>query len=388
MSHTPPVRASWSRTLLLLVVAALLVPLAPTQRADASTETRVMRPSLLTPAQMASWFHANEPKGSSSRASVPISELTRLFVEEGRVEGVAGDLAFVQSVLETGWFRWGAGQVTPGHNNFSGIGACDGGHCTVARFPTARIGVRAQIHHLRAYADPTVTPQRLANPLESPRFHLVNPKGMAPTWEQFGGGVWATDPNYASKILRLYHSMLAHTGVVGRFLDVPPSHTHALAIESLEKQGVTTGCRDGRRYCPGSDVTREQVATFLTRSFELPTGTAGAFGDVSGVHRAGVDSLSGAGLTEGCSPGRFCPKASLTRAQMASLIARTLELPPGEATFADVPARNPHAGAIAAIADEGITLGCGKGRFCPSETVDRGQMASFLDRAMKSHAAS
>ena len=113
-------------------------------------------------------------------------------------------------MLETGWLRFSA-RMPPEHNNFSGIGAVDGGTSSAA-FRSPRIGARAQIHHLRAYADPTVTAARLANPLESPRFHLVNPKGRAPRWNQFGNGNWATDPLYAAKILNLYDQLLRHAG--------------------------------------------------------------------------------------------------------------------------------------------------------------------------------
>lgn len=384
-----PTRAL-TRLLLPLLLVGLVAAATPGQRAEAATLTPVMRSSLLTPAQLTAWFRAHEPAGSDSRATVPVPELTRLFVEEGRAEGVAGDVAFAQAVLETGWLRWPSGQVTPSQNNFSGIGACDGGTCTVASFSSARIGVRAQIQHLRAYADPGVTVDRLAHPLESPRFHLVSPKGRAPSWEQFGGGAWATDPDYGRKILGLYDSMLRYSGVGGltsvtvpaRFDDVPRSHTHVVAIESMADRGVTQGCGDGRLFCPAQAVTREQMATFLTRALELPAGRAGTFHDVGGVHAAGVDALAAAGVAKGCAPSSFCPRDGLTRAQMASLLARALELPAGSQSFSDVPRGSTHAAAIAAIAERGITRGCGSGRFCPNEVVTRAQMAAFLDRAL------
>ena len=376
--------------LLLLASTLLLVPTTGAPPAEATSATAVMRPARVDASQLVAWFRAHEPSSSTYRASVPVTELARLYLEEGRAEGVAGDLAFVQGVLETGWFRWPSGQVTPSHNNFAGIGACDSGTCTVASFADARTGVRAQIQHLRAYADPTVTEHNLANPLESPRFHLVSPKGMAPYWEQFGGGVWATDPDYGRKILDRYATLLAHAGVSGgvsgasgMFLDVPRSHTHAAAIESIAARGVTRGCGDGRTFCPDTAVTREQVATFLVRAFALPPGPGGTFRDVGGTHEASVDALVAAGITRGCAPDRFCPRDGLTRAQMASLLARTLDLPAGSGGFRDVPAGHPHGGAIAAIADTGITKGCSDGRFCPDDVVTRAQMASFLDRALR-----
>ncbi|MCP4435716.1 MAG: glucosaminidase domain-containing protein [Actinomycetia bacterium] len=163
----------------------------------------VMGQSAVSAADMATWFHT---KGSGGSASVPVEQLAAMFIEEGNAEGVAGDLAFVQAMVETGWLRFSA-RMPMHHNNFSGIGAVDGGGSSAA-FPHARAGVRAQIQHLRAYADPSVTGQTLSNPLVDPRFDLVN-KGSAASWGNFGNGIWATDPGYSSKIHRLHDELVA-----------------------------------------------------------------------------------------------------------------------------------------------------------------------------------
>jgi hypothetical protein len=97
--------------------------------------------------------------------------------------------------------------VLPSYNNFSGLGAVDGG-TGAATFATAELGVRAQIQHLRAYGDPAVTTAKLAHPVIDPRFSLVAPKGKAQTWNQFGNGMWATDPGYAAKVLGIYQQIM------------------------------------------------------------------------------------------------------------------------------------------------------------------------------------
>jgi hypothetical protein len=166
--------------------------------------------------QMFDWFQSRTGTGTSPtyRALIPLRDLITLFVEEGRVEGVRGDLAFIQSIVETGWFSFG-GRVPPSANNFSGFGATDG-TADYGVFPDPRTGVRAQIQHLRAYADPTATTctvPPLHNPCVNPRFGFVVPKGKAPTWNQFGNGNWATDPNYWTKIRELYSDLLARYGL-------------------------------------------------------------------------------------------------------------------------------------------------------------------------------
>ncbi|WP_052664277.1 S-layer homology domain-containing protein [Nitriliruptor alkaliphilus] len=392
-----PLRPAATRRLLaglLLVAAVLGTSVAATpSAAEARTGTAVMRSSQLSAGQLVSWFRSSSTRVAGYRATVSVETLAALYIEEGRAEGVAGDLAFAQAVLETGSFNWpGHGQVRAEQNNFAGIGACDGGTCTVATFRSARIGVRAQIQHLRAYADPNVTRDNLAHPLESPRFDLVDPKGKASTWEQMGGGNWATDPHYSTKILNLYGAMRQHAGLpasstatvssgfVGSFRDVPWTHTHATSIASLAERGITTGCTS-TAFCPSDHVTRAQMATFLTRAAALPAGPSGVFRDVSGPHQRGIEAVAAAGVTRGCAPRQFCPNERITREQVASLLQRELNLPARPAPFRDVSSGSTHAGAIGALAEAGIIRGGKDGTFDPKAPVTRAQMASFLARA-------
>lgn len=173
-----------------------------------------MGPSRLTAAQLAGWAagRPSQPSGLYA-ATVPLPALVQIFIEEGALEGVTGDIAFVQSVIETGWFRFG-GVVQPASNNFAGIGATDSGG-TPATFPDARTGVRAQIQHLRAYADATAltcTIPPLSMPCVDPRFHLVLPKGKATAWNDLGAGNWATAQGYGVSIVNLYQDALRFNG--------------------------------------------------------------------------------------------------------------------------------------------------------------------------------
>lgn len=173
----------------------------------------VMGPcSELSVDQIVGWWNAQSRP--TYRATVSIEDLVTAYVEEGSAEGVRGDIAFAQAIIETGWFSFG-GRVPAEANNFAGIGATDG-TTSYAVFSEARIGVRAQIQHLRAYADATAT-SCTAPPLHydcvDPRFHLVSPKGKAPLWNNFGNGIWATDPSYAAKVINIYQLMLNHNGL-------------------------------------------------------------------------------------------------------------------------------------------------------------------------------
>ena len=169
----------------------------------------------LTPEQIVAWFNGRQPRPTGAyAATVPVETMARIFVEEGAAEGVTGDVAFMQSVVETAWFRF-SGSVPAASNNFAGIGATDTSP-SPAVFADARTGVRAQIQHLRAYADPaalTCTVPPLHHPCVDPRFALVVPKGKAPAWNQMGNGNWATASTYAGAILQLYTEALTFHGL-------------------------------------------------------------------------------------------------------------------------------------------------------------------------------
>jgi hypothetical protein len=187
------------------LVLAACVPPPPPPPPAAGTVT-VMGPANVDAARLVAWFRGRTPQPAGAySATVPVEVLAQLYIEEGAAEGVRGDVAFIQGILETGWFRFG-GSVPAWKNNFAGIGATDTNPAP-ATFPDARTGVRAQIQHLRAYGDAgatTCTVPPLRNPCVDPRFHLVSPKGKAPTWNVMGNGNWATSPTYASSILNLY----------------------------------------------------------------------------------------------------------------------------------------------------------------------------------------
>lgn len=163
-----------------------------------------MGPASVSAGNLAAWYRT---KSKVNGATVDIDTLARFYIEEGAAEGVAGDVAFAQSIVETGYFGFSS-RVPASFNNFAGLGAVDGGSSAEA-FPDARTGVRAQIQHLRAYADPTVTPSNLAHPLVNPRFRFVLPKGKAPLWDQFGNGIWASAPTYATLVLGVHRQIVA-----------------------------------------------------------------------------------------------------------------------------------------------------------------------------------
>lgn len=115
-------------------------------------------------------------------------DIAAAFLNVGAKYGVRGDIAFVQSIHETNWFRYG-GDVKPEQNNFAGIGATGG--VAGNSFPTITAGVTAQIQHLYAYASKNPVPA--GESVIDTRFGLVS-RGSAKNWEDLAGA-WAV-PGY------------------------------------------------------------------------------------------------------------------------------------------------------------------------------------------------
>jgi Mannosyl-glycoprotein endo-beta-N-acetylglucosaminidase/N-acetylmuramoyl-L-alanine amidase len=120
------------------------------------------------------------------------TELPKLYREEATIEGVNADIAFAQMCVETNFLRFGK-QVRPEQNNFAGLGGI-GDAPEGASFRDVRIGVRAQIQHLKAYA----STEPLVQESVDPRFQFVR-RGVAPLVDQLSGR-WSADLRYGRKI--------------------------------------------------------------------------------------------------------------------------------------------------------------------------------------------
>ena len=153
-------------------------------------------------------------------------------------------------------------------------------------------------------------------------------------------------------------------------------------IEWLRQADITRGCGDNR-YCPDNMVTREEMASFLARAFDLPASATNAFTDDEGsTHEANINSLAASGLTVGCRLAQFCPLEVVTRGQMASFLCRALSLSGGARDYFVDDHRSVHQTDINRLAESGITNGCAPANFCPDIGITRGQMAAFLHRAL------
>lgn len=162
-------------------------------------------------------------------------------------------------------------------------------------------------------------------------------------------------------------------------------------IEWLANVGVTKGCNPpgNTLFCPSRAVTRDVMAAFLSRYLELPAASKDYFTDDDGsIFEDDINRVAEAGITRGCNPpgnDHFCPTRTVDRGQMAAFLVRALGLSDdgGGDLFIDddtsIFERD-----IDRLGTAGITRGCNppqNDRFCPTGIVNRAQMAAFLHRA-------
>jgi SpoIID/LytB domain protein len=164
-------------------------------------------------------------------------------------------------------------------------------------------------------------------------------------------------------------------------------------IDYLASIGAAVACDDGPdRFCPDDRMRREDLAAFMVRALHLPASSKDWFNDDDGLpFEAEINALAQAGITRGCNPpanDRFCPDNTVSRGQTAAFIVRAWSLSdpgPGD-WFVDDDANEFH-GDIDRLAQTGITKGCNpptNDKYCPTRLLTRGEMSAFLARALRS----
>ena len=151
------------------------------------------------------------PSQALAKGGAPtIEDFVNIVYQEASAEGIKAEVVFCQSMLETGWLQFG-GDVKVEQFNFAGLGATGGG-IAGADFSSygkegVRIGIRAQVQHLKCYANK----KPLINPCVDPRWGEWL-RGKAPYVEWLGikenpyGTGWAAGANYGNNIVKLIKS--------------------------------------------------------------------------------------------------------------------------------------------------------------------------------------
>lgn len=157
-------------------------------------------------------------------------------------------------------------------------------------------------------------------------------------------------------------------------------------IAFMVDEGITTGCGNAN-FCPRQSVTRAQMAVFLDRSLSLvddndPAHPFTDVGTLSPDFQQAIQNMYAAGITGGCGATTFCPNSNVTRGQMSKFIVTGY----GYAPIPGTPPFTDDNGNFSEpynnrMSANGITTGCGTNLYCPGSNVLREQMAVFIYRA-------
>ncbi|WP_296242779.1 N-acetylmuramoyl-L-alanine amidase [uncultured Faecalicoccus sp.] len=175
----------------------------------------IMGSSNVTAKQLVNYYNTN--KGSSSYdkfsgsnskhngtfskgGADTIEKFCQMYIEECKAEGVKAEVAFAQTMHETGFLKFG-GDVLPNQYNFAGLGATGNG-ATGNSFKDVRTGIRAHVQHLKCYASTEPLNQEKVDPRWSDSL-----RGKAPTVEKLQG-TWASSNTYASSLMKGVNSIL------------------------------------------------------------------------------------------------------------------------------------------------------------------------------------
>ena len=171
------------------------------------------------------------------------------------------------------------------------------------------------------------------------------------------------------------------------FVDVPEGQYYYTPVLWAVSKGITNGL-SADTFGPDATCTRGQIVTFLWRAngSPEPESSSNPFSDVHGndyFYKAVLWAVE-RGITTGTSAATFSPDAPCTRGQVATFLWRSQNQPAsgGSNIFTDVARDAYYYDAVLWAVANGITNGMGDGTFAPDSPCTRGQIVTFLHRAL------
>jgi N-acetylmuramoyl-L-alanine amidase len=176
------------------------------------------------------------------------------------------------------------------------------------------------------------------------------------------------------------------TAEAAGFSDVSDTYRAKEEIDYLVSRGIISGYSDGT-FRPGQGVNRAETAVMLGRALGLDgTKRSTDFSDVSSLSFASgyIQSAVEKGIINGYGDGTFRPGKTVTRSEMAILLARAFKLTNTSETvyFSDVYSSSAAYTSINKVATAGISTGYLDGTFRPVATTNRADFSVFLARSL------
>lgn len=172
---------------------------------SATVKYKITGSSSVTASKLAAYYNRSGhtfPSYYKNTDTPTLEAFCSMYVSEATAEGIKPEVVFCQAMLETGWLTF-KGDVKISQNNFAGLGAVGGG-AKGNSFSTVQLGIRAQVQHMKAYANKTA----LVNKCVDSRFKYVK-RGCAAYVEWLGmkenpkGQGWAASRNYGYTLVKM-----------------------------------------------------------------------------------------------------------------------------------------------------------------------------------------
>lgn len=172
------------------------------------------------------------------------------------------------------------------------------------------------------------------------------------------------------------------------FVDVAPDKFYSIPVQWAVERGITAGV-DDTHFAPDQIYNRAQVVTFLWRAAGSP--------EPASQYNPFVDVLEGKyyykavlwavekGITKGIDNTHFGTNQQCTRGHVATFLWRTLGKPMPSAVvnpFKDIVAGKFYTEGVLWAVDSGVTKGVDDHHFAPDKACTRGQIVTFLYRAL------
>lgn len=249
---------------------------------SAAGHTKIAGTAKATVEQMRAYIKEKNPNVAQS-----VLKMLPLYVSEGAAEGIRGDVAFAQSCLETGNFTFKGSAVTLDQNNFCGMGVTANG-MKGNSFKNPKTGIRAQIQHLKAYANADA----LRQPCVDPRFQYVA-RGCAQYVEHLGiqenpnRKGWAAGAGYGAKILDILAQILNKEGGSGYMFDMKTvqkgeNGNHVLLVQEILKARGFKG-KNGQELSLDKDCGANTVHAIKQYQKARDKVNPGVCGNVDGI---------------------------------------------------------------------------------------------------------
>ena len=144
--------------------------------------------------------------------------------------------------------------------------------------------------------------------------------------------------------------------------------------------------RSATQFAPGAAVTRGWAALYLYRLLDLPLATSDYYDDDNGRRdEHAINAIARGGISGELAGRTYRPGAWFTRGEAATFFRRALQLPKATRDYYSDDAASIHQGPINAVRAAGLIGGCGDGKFCPDRPMTRAEMATLLYRSVEAH---